>query len=194
MSVDDVIIASGGARGVTAKTLIELARTVKVKLALLGRTPLADEPRACQGISDEPGIKRALLDAARQSGAKVTPAELGRETKKILGAREIRATLDAIRATGSEAEYFAVDIRDASSIGEALSTIRSTWGAVTGIVHGAGVLADKLIADKSEEEWQRVFQTKVDGLRALLEATSEDPITMISMFSSVAARRCAEIP
>ncbi|MEC9465978.1 MAG: SDR family NAD(P)-dependent oxidoreductase [Myxococcota bacterium] len=184
----DVIIASGGARGVTAATLIELAHQVPVKLALFGRTPLTDEPAACHGVDDEAGLKRALLDAARASGQKVTPAELGKQTQKVLGAREIRATLQAIRAAGSEADYYAVDIRDSASIGEALSAIRTRWGAIDGIVHGAGVLADKLIADKTEQEWLRVFQTKVDGLRALLEATSADPITMISLFSSVAAR------
>ena len=153
----DVIIASGGARGVTATTLIKLAETVNVKLALFGRTALADEPAACAGIDD--GLKRALLDAARSTGTKVTPAELGKQTSRILAAREIRATLSTIQAAGSEAAYYAVDIRNADSIGEALSTIRGAWGPINGIVHGAGVLADKLIADKTEAEWERVFQT-----------------------------------
>ena len=62
------------------------------------------------------------------------------------------------------------------------------WGPITGIVHGAGVLADKRLADKTVEQFDRVFGTKVDGLRALLDATASDPLTMICLFSSVAAR------
>jgi hypothetical protein len=50
------------------------------------------------------------------------------------------------------------------------------------------VLADKLLVEKTPEQFQRVFDTKVRGLRALLEATADDPLTLIALFSSVTAR------
>ena len=37
-----------------------------------------------------------------------------------------------------------------------------------GIVHGAGILDDHLLADKDPEAFARVFATKVDPARALL--------------------------
>src|SRR6185295_9026995 len=61
-------------------------------------------------------------------------------------------------------------------------------GPITAIVHGAGVLADKRIADKDEAQFDRVFDTKVAGLRALLAATADDPLAAVCLFSSVAAR------
>jgi hypothetical protein len=43
IDADSVVVATGGARGVTAATLIELARSTKAKVALIGRTPLEEE-------------------------------------------------------------------------------------------------------------------------------------------------------
>ncbi|WP_437279841.1 SDR family NAD(P)-dependent oxidoreductase [Sorangium sp. So ce375] len=184
----DVIVASGGARGVTAATLIALARASRARFALLGRTAIEDEPAACRGVDGEAALKAALVKAATSAGQRVTPAEIGRSVAKILASREIRATLDAIRAAGGEALYVPADVNDTRAVAAALDGVRSAFGPVTAIVHGAGVLADKLVAEKTVEQFDRVFSTKVDGLRALLGATASDPLKAIVLFSSIAAR------
>ncbi|WP_437992503.1 SDR family NAD(P)-dependent oxidoreductase [Sorangium sp. So ce145] len=184
----DVVVASGGARGVTAATLIALARASHARFALLGRTALEDEPAACRGADGEAALKAALVKAATSAGQRVTPAEIGRSVAKILANREVRATLDAIRAAGGEALYVPVDVNDARAVAAALDGVRGALGPVTAIVHGAGVLADKLVAEKTVEQFERVFSTKVDGLRALLGATAGDPLKAIVLFSSIAAR------
>jgi hypothetical protein len=66
--------------------------------------------------------------------------------------------------------------------------VRSEWGPVTGLVHGAGVLADALIAAKTDDQFGRVFDTKVEGLRSVLAATKDDPLAVLCAFSSVAAQ------
>jgi hypothetical protein len=50
------------------------------------------------------------------------------------------------------------------------------------------VLADKAIAEKTDDQFDRVFDTKVRGLAALLDATRADPLELLCVFSSVAAR------
>ncbi|MGK3996911.1 SDR family NAD(P)-dependent oxidoreductase [Sorangium sp. So ce1024] len=184
----DVVVASGGARGVTAATLIALARASRARFALLGRTALEDDPAACRGVGGEAALKAALLKAAAAAGHKATPAEIGRQVAKILANREVRATLDAIRAAGGEALYVSADVNDARAVAAALGDVRRAFGPVTAVVHGAGVLADKLVAEKTVEQFDRVFNTKVDGLRALLGATADDPLRAIVLFSSIAAR------
>ena len=183
-----VVLVSGGARGVTAASVIALARHARPRLVLLGRSRLEDEPAACRGVADDAGLKRALLQDAKQHGRATSPAELGAGVARVLAHREIHATLEAIRAAGSEVRYLPVDVQDAAGLRAALDDVRRAWGPITGVVHGAGVLADKLIAEKTEEQFDRVFDTKVLGLRALLDATSADPLRFIGLFSSVAAR------
>ncbi|XXY19406.1 SDR family NAD(P)-dependent oxidoreductase [Sorangium sp. So ce216] len=184
----DVVVASGGARGVTAATLIALARASRARFALLGRTALEDDPAACREADGEAALKAALIKAAAAAGQKATPADIGRQVAKILANREVRATLDAIRAAGGEALYVSADVNDARAVAAALDGVRGALGPITAVVHGAGVLADKLIAEKTVEQLDRVFNTKVDGLRALLGATASDPLKAIVLFSSIAAR------
>ena len=184
----DVIVVSGGGRGVTAATMIELASASKATFVLLGRSALTSEPTAAAGIADDAGLKRALLETAKATGAAITPGELSSNVSKILANREIQATVAAIQAAGARATYRSVDITSTDAVVEELSNIRAEFGPITGLVHGAGVLADKLIADKTNEQFDRVFNTKVAGLRVLLDATAADPLKLLCLFSSVAAR------
>ncbi|MGI5864885.1 MAG: SDR family NAD(P)-dependent oxidoreductase, partial [Myxococcales bacterium] len=183
-----VVVATGGARGVTAACLVELARQTRARFLLLGRTRLDDEPEAVRGATDDASLKRALLQAASSAGERLSPAELGARARSILAAREVRATLEAIRAAGGEARYAVADARDAASLRAALAEARAAWGPITAIVHAAGIIADQLIAQKTDERFDLVYDTKVVGLLNLLQATSSDPLRVIGLFSSAAAR------
>ena len=183
-----VVVVSGGGRGVTAAALIALAKAKQPRVVLLGRTALADEPQDLLAISDDAGLKRALLQRAQAQGIKPTPADINSQLSNVLALREIRATLAALQAAGSEARYLAVDVANAGALNAALEGIRKDWGPITAVVHGAGVLADKRIEEKTDAQFDRVFDTKVSGLRALLAATANDPLTALCLFSSVAAR------
>ena len=61
------------------------------------------------------------------------------------------------------------------------------WGPVTGLVHGAGLLADRLIVDKTDEQFDRVIRAKAGGLRNALDLIVDDEPTLICVFSSIAA-------
>ncbi len=184
----DVLVASGGARGVTAATLVALAGEANLRMVLLGRTQPEIEPACCQGIEGDAALKRELLAQAVTLGEKPTPAELGKQVSGILAYREVRATLAAIEEAGSEARYLSVDVTSLESVSKALAQVRAEWGDVAAIVHGAGVLADKKVSEKTVEQFDRVFDTKVEGLRTLLAATAADPLRLLCFFSSVAAR------
>jgi hypothetical protein len=50
---------------VTAATLIELARSTKAKVALVGRTPLEEEPASTRDVQGDAALKRTLLEKAK---------------------------------------------------------------------------------------------------------------------------------
>ncbi len=187
---DDVafVVATGGARGVTAACLLQLAHTAPARILLLGRTPLQHEPDACAQAKTETDLKRALALAAKQAGQNIDLASIGRQANQILAVREINANINQLHATGSEVHYAVVDATNNEAVRDAVAERRLHWGPVTAVVHGAGVLADKLIAAKTDAQFARVMATKVAGLRALLAATQADPLRLLLLFSSVAAR------
>ncbi|WP_209639797.1 type I polyketide synthase [Kibdelosporangium banguiense] len=186
---ESVIVVTGGARGVTAASLRALAEACRPRFVLIGRTPLMDEPAALQGVTDDASLKQIVTALERRrTGRTPTPAEVGSLVAAAEAAREIRDTLAALERAGSEARYLAVDVRDAKALSEALGEVRRSWGPITGVVHGAGVLADKRVADKTLGQFEKVFDTKAAGLLALLDATAHDPLEVLCVFSSVVAR------
>ncbi|GHF09087.1 type I polyketide synthase [Streptomyces morookaense] len=180
---DDVIVATGGARGVTAAALLALARARRPRIALLGRTEVDEEPPGLPDTRDEAELVRALAE----SNPAAAPAELTARARHVLAVREIKAVLAALEDAGAPARYFPADVRDPHALTGALHAVRDAWGPVTGIVHGAGVLADRRIADKTDADFDQVFGTKAEGLRTLLEATAGDPLRTVLLFSSVSA-------
>ncbi len=184
----DVVLVSGGARGVTAACLLEWAKRARARFVLLGRTALSEEAPALRGIEDEAGLKRALFAAALARGEQLAPSTLLSRVQQVLSQREVRRTLAALAAVGAEARYCAVAVVDREALARELDRVRAEWGPVRALVHAAGVLADRRIADKTDAQFNAVFDTKVRGLRALLAATASDPLKLLCVFSSVSAR------
>ena len=182
---DMVIVASAGARGITAASLIEFARHYRLKLALLGRTACQPEDDGLADAPDEASLIRAL--ASRTGGRKIDPPLLRAKARSILQSRQVAATLSMLEDLGSEVRYVAVDICDADAVAGAVAGIRADWGPVDGLVHGAGVLADRRLEEKTADQVRAVADTKIAGLRNLLTALADDPLEMICLFSSAAA-------
>jgi len=189
LQTGDVVIVTGGARGVTAAATIALAREAgPLTLVLLGRSPLPEpEPEWLASLTDEAVMKKAILEHEFQDRS-ATPAELETAFRKRQAGREILENIHRLRSAGSEVLYHSVDVRDAAAVETVIQDIRKTHGSVKAVIHGAGALADRFIVDKTPEQFSRVFDTKVFGMEALLAAVADDPLQYLVFFSSVAAR------
>ncbi len=184
----DVVVISGGARGITAAAALALARDCAPTLVLLGRSaqPTA-EPDWMATLTDEAAIKKAIL-AHEFKDCNVKPADIERAYKRRMSNREIAANMAKLRSIGIDAYYCQTDIRNIDMVKTVIDDIRASHGSITGIIHGAGVLEDRLIIDKTVDQFERVYDTKVKGLENLLAATGSDQLKYLVLFSSVAAR------
>jgi acyl transferase domain-containing protein/NAD(P)-dependent dehydrogenase (short-subunit alcohol dehydrogenase family) len=182
----DVIVVTGGGRGVTASTVIELAKSTHATFVLLGRTAiLGQEPDWLVTATTEAEIKRALIS---HGGNGKTPKEIQSETQQILANREIRSTIEQIVANGARALYMHLDVQDSVAVEAACAQIAKEIGPITGIIHGAGVLADRRIEDLTEADYRRVYDTKVTSIQYFLSALPNDCLKTIVLFSSTTAR------
>ena len=182
----DLVIVTGGARGITATTALRLARECQPTFVLLGRSQLAEsEPAWLAGLAGEAELKRALLAHAEGDRA---PKRLEAKFRDVLAQREIREHLAQLCATGATVVYRSADVRDAGQVSAVLAEARAQFGPVRGLIHGAGVLADKRIEDKTAEQFDLVYGTKVGGLRNLLAATAQEDLRLLALFSSFTGR------
>ncbi|MED5198818.1 MAG: SDR family NAD(P)-dependent oxidoreductase, partial [Gemmatimonadota bacterium] len=183
---DDTVLITGGARGVTAEVAVAMAEATQPRLILMGRSPEPEkEPDWLIGLNSEAEIKRAILTRA---GPSITPQEVQAKFSRIRAGREIRRTIERISRAGSEVAYRSADVRDADAIRRTLAPLVDEYGPVTGLVHGAGVLADRNIEDKSDDDFAEVYGTKVGGLRSVLKAIGETSLKALVLFSSSTAR------
>ncbi|WP_344404258.1 SDR family NAD(P)-dependent oxidoreductase [Streptomyces longisporus] len=183
VSSDDLFVVTGGARGITADCLHALVSARPAGLLLLGRSRPAPEPDWAVG-HEGPALRGLIARRAAQSGQKPNPRAIEGEFREITASREIAANLARLTATGARVEYLTVDITDAGEVRRALTPYA---GRVTGVVHGAGVLADRLVAQKSADEIRRVLGTKLTGLGNVLDALRGiAELRHLVFFSSVA--------
>jgi NAD(P)-dependent dehydrogenase (short-subunit alcohol dehydrogenase family) len=167
LSPGSVVLLTGGGRGITARSAVALAQRYRCHVELVGRTafPQGEEPPEIAAAPDRMALRAALIRAGGR-----TPKEIERECDRILAEREIRQHHDALVAAGVQVVYHQVDVRDAAGLTAVVTSIYERHGRLDGIVHGAGMLDDHLVADKAPEAFERVFATKVDAARTLLDA------------------------
>ncbi|MFG3527258.1 SDR family NAD(P)-dependent oxidoreductase [Streptomyces sp. NPDC047917] len=183
---ESVVLLVGGARGITARFATALATASRCRLELFGRTPLPsleeETPATAAGTDAE---LRAVLIA---SGLK-SPAQVEREIGRIQAEREVRDTVRRLSRLGSRVRYHCVDVLDAEAVHRAVKNVHAEHGRLDAVVYAAGVIEDKLLAEKSPESFHRVFSTKVEGARTVLDAVgglSHGPRLAV-LFGSIAA-------
>ncbi|MEV4212218.1 SDR family NAD(P)-dependent oxidoreductase, partial [Micromonospora sp. NPDC049662] len=183
---DSVVVLVGGARGITPWFARAVAMASRCRIELVGRTPLPTGPEDPDLVSarDKASLRAALAGRGLRS-----PAQIEHTAQAILAAREVGTTLAELRELGSEVRYHALDVRDASAIRRLLLDVERTHGRVDGVVYAAGVIEDKLIAQKDPQSFARVFGTKVDGARSVLGGLDElnSPPRFVVLFGSIAA-------
>ncbi|MBY8886114.1 SDR family NAD(P)-dependent oxidoreductase [Streptomyces sp. PTM05] len=146
---DDVLLVTGGARGITAWCVTALAAHHPCRFVLLGRTRLTGTPARAHEVHQR---------------------------------QELHETLDVLRKSGARVEYVAADIGDAEAVRTALAPYA---GRITGVVHGAGVLADQPLSAKTPEDIERVATTKLTGLTNVLRHLEPERLRHLIVFTSV---------
>lgn len=185
-----VVLVTGGARGITAGVARALARQCPLTLLLAGRSalPSPQEPADTAGLVASKDVKAALIARMRSAGEQPTPARVEAAYTRLLQDREMREALAELSLTGATVRYFAVDVRDETAFGRLIDEIYDRYGRIDGVIHGAGIIEDKLVVDKTPDSFDRVFGTKTDSGFVLARKLRPQSLKFLAFFSSVTAR------
>ncbi|QBF84045.1 KR domain-containing protein [Shewanella maritima] len=183
LNQDDCILVTGGAKGVTFECARTLAKQTQSHFVLAGRSQHlgTDLPLWAQGKNANE-LKAAAIKHIQAQGEKPTPKQIDALVWPVASSLEIDAALAAFSQVGASAQYISMDVSEPQAIEAALQNVK----AISGIIHGAGVLADKHIQDKTLAELGRVYGTKVTGLANLLKVIEPTQLKLLAMFSSAA--------
>ena len=180
----DVLLITGGGRGITAQCAIRLAKIYRCGFILLGRTDLSADIEWTGGERDRVKLKKLAI--ARSSRTALKLPEIEKLVDSALHQMEIMDTLDAIQSAGGRARYVSCDARDLKRLRDTVKACESELGPVTGLVHGAGNIADKKIQRKTSADFENVFGSKIGGLDACLSCLGAGRLKYLLLFSSIA--------
>jgi NAD(P)-dependent dehydrogenase (short-subunit alcohol dehydrogenase family) len=125
-------------------------------------------------------LRKLLISRADEA----LPTEIEAACSRILADREIHDSLAAFEEAGAPCRYHSLDVRDTQAFGELIDSLYTEHGRLDGVLHGAGVIEDKLLRHKSAESFDRVFDTKVKAAMTLAHKLRED-VSFVVFFSSV---------
>jgi acyl transferase domain-containing protein/NAD(P)H-dependent flavin oxidoreductase YrpB (nitropropane dioxygenase family) len=184
------VLITGGARGITALAAAEMARLWRPTLLILGTTPVsgAGESSETAQLITEADIKSALHARLHRDGKPSSPADIEKTYQSLIRSREVRTNLEALRQAGATVAYAAADVRDPVAMANVLGGWQARHGQIVGLVHGAGLIKDKLIRHKSVESFDRVLETKLDGALNLIRLLGGNSLKFTALFSSIAGR------
>ena len=186
---DWVVLATGGARGITAEVLSEILLP-GMAIHLVGRAPEPSaEPAWSRDALTAAELRKRIINLAKANGRTVTPALVEKEIAGVLRDREIRANLEGFREKGARVVYHSADVRDEAGMEAILTSIYNEHGRIDAVIHGAGIIEDKLLVDKTAESFHWVFDTKADSTWLLNRHLRPDSLSgLLSSAPSPAAR------
>lgn len=185
---DWVALVTGGAKGITAEIVADLA-SVGLSLVIVGRSPLPQmETVETLGIKDTAQLRQRLLAMAQANGEQFTPVMIEARLRKLKGNREMTHYLAQFESLGAAVDYRSLDVRDDNAMQGLLADVYQRYGRLDAVIHGAGVIEDKLLANKSLDSYDRVFETKVDSAYLLTRYLRPESLKLLVFFASVAGR------
>ena len=171
-------VVTGGAYGVTASCVMTLAQSVKARWVILGRSLIPKDDYLEYPVEKE-ALKMFLI---KKFASSKNPAEIQRMTDRIMKERAIIQNLRFLERHAHEVIYHAIDIRDEKALDLVMPD------KIHGIIHGAGIIEDRKFSQKTEDQFHRVFSTKVEGAMNLLRHVNPDDLIFIALFSSISGR------
>ncbi|MBM4369717.1 MAG: SDR family NAD(P)-dependent oxidoreductase, partial [Deltaproteobacteria bacterium] len=135
---------------------------------------------------DEEAERTRLKASLAREGRRVTPRMIDDALRPMRTAEEARQNVEAMRQRGAEVEAYAVDLADAAAVRALVEDLKSRHERLDLVIHGAGVEESRLLPDKDEAAFNRVYGGKAEGGLALAEAL--DPGTFFVSMGSIAGR------
>ncbi|MBQ4810066.1 amino acid adenylation domain-containing protein [Pseudoalteromonas luteoviolacea] len=128
------------------------------------------------------GIGKHFIDELNAQTFHKTVIVTGRKPLEHPDVQQCLATLQSPHTT---LQYHSVDVSHKMNVLQLVRKIIAQHGALSGVIHGAGVLKDTLLTKKDRDTFNQVLSPKVTGVVALDEATQDITLDFFACFAGL---------
>ncbi|MDR0392187.1 MAG: SDR family oxidoreductase, partial [Planctomycetaceae bacterium] len=180
-----VWVVTGGARGITAFTARQLAKDFGIKLNLIGSSPLPVVPNEWLGLDEEAKkiLQKDIMLRAKRDG--LNPISEWNKTEREI---DLVESLKKFDDEGVSYDYFACDVSDSAKLELTFDAIRRKHGAISGVLHGAGLDFSAAFQKKDLQRVAQTYAVKVDSAAAIMYLLRNDPLKHFIAFGSCSGR------
>ncbi len=161
---DSIVLATAGARGVTAVLAEALLQDQPLTLIALGRSV----PESGPADGDLERAEREFYERAVNDMSPGSASALKRSFEKRRGQWEAYEVLRRLRQTGGNVHYEMADATNGQQVDRLIESVVQSFGRIDLLVHGAGIQISKKLEARSLAEFRQTFSTKVQGLHHLV--------------------------
>ncbi|MFH1414800.1 MAG: SDR family NAD(P)-dependent oxidoreductase [Elusimicrobiota bacterium] len=184
-----VVLAIGGARGITASICRKLAEHSNAQFIIVGKSPLPPGT----GIIGKNQItfetaRAAVLYELRKQDKRIIPLEIEKTAWRRVWENERAFNLKRLEDIAGKVVYRQCDITDHKSVKSLINEIHQEYRSIDLVIQGASDLIEKATEDITAEEFIGNMRSKALGTACLLSALSDIKVGTFINFSSVAGR------
>ena len=187
---EDVILVTGGGRGIVYECVDALLEHVSPKIIVTGRTPLPDRNSKEMSMTDEEfkAYRGEFLKIQHALDAKISPVLIQRKYEKLINARLLLANLAKWEDKGYEVEYVVCDAAKSEDMEELVNYVKKKYGKITGIINGAGLPSFGKIPKKDEKFAEKVVEVKANSTFVLMKECMNEPLKFFISMGSISGR------
>ncbi len=189
LNSQSVVLAIGGARGITASICRELAISSQAQFIIVGRSPfsMANNIRPKEPITFD-SARKTLLEQSLIEGKRIVPTELDWLAWKQVWDYERACNMDFLSNVAGKVTYHQCDIADAKSVKLLIDGMQQKYKQIDLVIQGASDLTLKSIEDFKADEFTKKMRSKALGTACLLTALSHIKVASFINLSSIAGR------
>ncbi len=193
LSENDIVLVTGGGRGITFESTYQLLLSVQSSpsVALVGRTKLPEDYDMLLSMTEEDleKEKQKISKELKEKQDKVTPIMIKKEWERLLKKKELAENIQKLQEKNIPVKYYSFDLLNTKKISTLLEEIEQDFKKkISVIIHGAGIEESKQFKQKKLEFSSKIVQIKVDTIDEILRSLPKNQIKYIASFASIAGR------
>jgi len=187
---DDVIVVSGGGRGIIFESVKGLAELFNPNIIVTGRTELPKGDEAWVKMSEEELTKYSMIyfSEMKKDHPAMTPLEIKMEFEKLKSARALFLNIKNVNDAGYKLQYMTCDVVDRESVRVLHDKVKAQFGKITGIVNGAGLGSFGKVPKKPEKHTINVVKVKANGFYNLYHEFKNEQLKFFMSVGSISGR------